>query len=82
MNHKASNSMPGRLNRFGGAIGIAMIAVGLVLVGAVGAYYGYSSYARSQLDSLRYVPEEAVPFVPVSTAPLAVLPVVSQAPID
>ena len=58
------------LGRFTGAAGIAMIAVGLVLMGTVGAYYGYGSYARGQLDSLNYAPAETNSLVPVSAAPL------------
>lgn len=54
--------------RFAGASGIAMILVGLVLLGAVGAYYGYRSYARAQLGSLVYVPAESAALVPLSGA--------------
>ncbi len=32
--------------------GFALVAVGLLLLSAVGAYYGYGVYARSQLDRL------------------------------
>ena len=34
--------------------GLAMILVGLVTLAAVGAYYGYGIYARSQLQDLTY----------------------------
>lgn len=70
MNKKGANTMKRGLGRFTGAAGIAMILVGLVLMGAVGAYYGYGSYARDQLDSLNYAPDVTTPLVPVSTAPL------------
>jgi LPXTG-site transpeptidase (sortase) family protein len=69
VNQKDSNPVAnGR--RHTGVAGIAMIVVGLVLLGTVGAYYGYRSYADSQLDSLIFTPAESAPLVPVSTAPL------------
>ncbi len=68
MNQKDSKSVAnGR--RHTGAAGIAMIVVGLVLLGTVGAYYGYRSYGSSQLDSLVFTPTESARRVPVSTAP-------------
>ena len=41
-----------RGKRPSGAIGIAMIAVGLIIIIAVGSYYGYRAYAHSKLDQL------------------------------
>lgn len=78
MHQQNSNSMRRGRRSFTGAAGIAMILMGLVLVGAVGAYYGYSSYARSQLDSLIYSPVESAGLVPVSTAPLPSARLASQ----
>ncbi len=69
MNQKDSKSVA-RGRGHTGVAGIAMIVVGLVLLGTVGAYYGYRSYASSQLDSLIFTPAESAPLVPVSTAPL------------
>lgn len=69
--HKGDSNLANRnRRRFTGAAGFAMILAGLVLLGTVGAYYGYRSYARTQLDSLVFAPTETAPFVPVSTAPL------------
>ena len=69
MNQKDSKSIAG-LRRHTGVAGIAMILAGLVLLGTVGAYYGYRSYASSQLDSLIFTPAESASLIPVSTAPL------------
>ena len=72
MSQKDSKSIADLLRhtRHTGVAGIAMIVAGLVLLGTAGAYYGYRSYAGSQLDSLIFTPAESASLIPVSTAPL------------
>ena len=71
MSYRGANSKIPGYGRLTGAAGIAMVLVGLMLLGAVGAYYGYSIYSRSQLDSLNYNPTETSPRFPMSTVPMS-----------
>ena len=48
--------------------GLAMILVGLITLAAVGSYYGYGIYARSQLKDLTYTVETETSLVPLTTA--------------
>ena len=70
----ATGSRPRRTRRL---LGIALVSSGVLLLVAVGAYFGYSLYSRSQLDRLNasaeaplLLPQEAVlaGFVPVDTS--------------
>jgi LPXTG-site transpeptidase (sortase) family protein len=69
-----------------GVVGIALVALGLVLLAVVGAYYGYAVFARAQLDELNYSIEAVAPlpsdvlrdgFAPSDVA-LSVPPAASQ----
>ena len=78
---------PARLVRsVQGVVGIAFVALGIVLLAAVGAYYGYAVLARAQLDDLNYSIETTAPlpgdllrdgFAPSYVAP-PVAPTASQ----
>jgi LPXTG-site transpeptidase (sortase) family protein len=53
-------------SRLGIWAGIAMMSAGFLLLAAVGLYYGYGVYARSQLDTLNFAVEPASQSVLVS----------------
>ena len=56
---------PGTSTRFmrsaQGVAGVALVAVGVALLAVVGAYYGYATFARAQLDNLNYSIETTAP---------------------
>lgn len=47
--------------------GLAMVLVGLITLVAIGSYYGYGIYARSQLESLTYSTDIETSLVPLTT---------------
>ena len=47
--------------------GLAMILVGLITLAAVGSYYGYGIYARSQLKDLTYSVGTEASLIPLTT---------------
>ena len=67
------NPAPARLRRlstFVTALGVAMLAVGALLLAAVGAYYALGLYSTSQLDKLN-ASFEGAPSLPPITASVA-----------
>ena len=67
--HRGTDPQPRRRRGFAGPLGVSLVLVALVLLVGVGLYYGYGARARSQLDRLNYIVEDA------SLAPLAMGPV-------
>ena len=52
----------GRRSRTGRVAGLALVTAGLLVLLAVGIYFGYAANARSQLDELNYSAKIATPF--------------------
>ena len=59
--------MTPRRRTIGAYTGLAMILAGLITLAAVGSYYGYGIYARSQLQDLAYSVETETRLVPLTT---------------
>ena len=80
--HSPNAHGPARL-RIGKTLGLAMVAVGALLLTLISGYYAYSASARSQLDELNFVVEQpsqppqaslASPSPGVSSQPAPVTP--------
>ena len=79
VNHRGPTRSIGFLHGVQGLLGIALVAVGLLLLMGVGAYYAYPAIARGKLDELNYSIETTAPlpsealrdgFAPPDVAPL------------
>ena len=57
-----------RRRHFHWMLGLALVGVGLLLLGAAGGYYLYSRSATQKLDALVYIPEEGSTDHPVVSA--------------
>ena len=68
-----------RQGRSGLRTGVASVAMGLLLLTGVGAYYGYGAYARSQLDELDAAIDGPVS-LPPEAAKAGFLPVAPSEP--
>ena len=72
--HSDTSSEPRRRRVISGPLGVALVLMGLVLLMGVGLYYGYGIRARSQLDRLNFIVEDAA-LVPLATDPVAAVAV-------
>ena len=61
MNNRNQRPQPPRSRRPAALLGVALIAVGALMLVAGGGYYAYSANARSQLDHLNFTVADAAP---------------------
>lgn len=68
MNSRNQRPQAPRRRRPAALLGVALIAVGALMLVAGGGYYAYSANARSQLDHLNFTVADAIPAAPVPSA--------------
>ena len=69
--HDESVAPRPRQQRVSFAVGVTLVAIGLLLLAGVGSYYGYAAYARSQLDELNFTVYEHATDLPTSPSDAA-----------
>ncbi len=68
MNNRSQRPQPPRSRRPAALLGVALIAVGALMLVAGGGYYAYSANARSQLDHLNFTVADAALAAPAPSA--------------
>ena len=77
--HDGPGAPARRKRRLSGSAGLALVSVGLLILAAVGSYYGYRVYAHSQLDRLDASLDGPVS-LPAEAAKAGFLPVAPHEP--
>ena len=77
--HERGGSLTPQRRTVSAYAGLTMILAGLITLAAVGTYYAYGIYARSQLQGLTYSVETETPLVPFTTVAASPPELISEA---